>query len=345
MFFDAFHFGEEIGIDLGTVNVIIYVKNKGIVFSEPSAVAFNRRTGEVIAVGREAEDMDGRTPGHMEVVHPLQDGVIADYATTEKMLSYFIRKAVGSFFIFKPRVIVCIPTGVTGVEERAVRQASLSAGAKQAYLIEEPVAAALGAGVDIEEAKGNMIVDIGGGTTDIAVMSLGGSVVSKSLRLGGNRINSSIVRYVRKKHSLLIGEKTAEKIKIAVGTVMPDVSADESLEIKGRDLSSGLPRELHISSEEIYPALREPSEQIINTIRDVLEKTPPEIAGDIMGKGIVLTGGGALLRGLPELITERTGLPVIVADDPLACVAKGTGIALERMDSVEKGLIYAKKVM
>lgn len=329
-----FNFGEDIGIDLGTASVLVYVKGKGIVLNEPSVVSVDNNTGQVIAVGEEARKMLGRTPGHIVAIRPLKDGVIADYDVTEKMLKYFIEKATGRRLFFKPRVMVCIPSGVTGVEERAVKQACIAAGARQAYLIEEPVAAALGAGIDIAEANGSMVVDVGGGTTDVAVLSLGGIVCSKSIRTGGDIFDMDIVRYVRREFNLMIGERTAEIVKKEVGTAY--LTTNNVTDMRGRDLVSGLPKTIEISSENMREALQESVMSIISVVKEILEKTPPELAGDIMDKGIVMTGGGALLHGLDTLITESTGLPVAIPEDAISCVAVGTGMALQDMDMLKE---------
>lgn len=331
---NLFNFGEDIGIDLGTASVLVYVKGKGIVLNEPSVVSVDNNTGQVIAVGEEARKMLGRTPGHIVAIRPLKDGVIADYDVTEKMLKYFIEKATGRRLFFKPRVMVCIPSGVTGVEERAVKQACIAAGARQAYLIEEPVAAALGAGIDIAEANGSMVVDVGGGTTDVAVLSLGGIVCSKSIRTGGDIFDMDIVRYVRREFNLMIGERTAEIVKKEVGTAY--LTTNNVTDMRGRDLVSGLPKTIEISSENMREALQESVMSIISVVKEILEKTPPELAGDIMDKGIVMTGGGALLHGLDTLITEFTGLPVAIPEDAISCVAVGTGMALQDMDMLKE---------
>lgn len=328
-----FFAGEDIGIDLGTASVLVFKKGKGIVLHEPSVVAIDKNTNRVIAVGEEARQMLGRTPGHIVAIRPLKDGVIADYDTTEKMLTYFIRKVIGKRLFFKPRVIVCIPTGATDVEERAASLATLSAGAKQAYIVEEPLAAALGAGMHISDASGNMVVDIGGGTSDIAVLSLGGIVCDTSLRVGGDKFDEAIIRYVRREHNLLIGDRTAEDIKIKVGTAyVTEKSRDRSMEVRGRDLLTGLPKNINITSAESYRALAEPIEAIIDGVKKVLEITPPELAADIVNNGIVMTGGGSLLDGLDELLSRETNLPVHIADDAISCVARGTGKALEEMN-------------
>ena len=340
-----FNFGEDIGIDLGTASVLVYIKKKGIVLNEPSVVALDKNAGQIIAVGEEARRMLGRTPGNIVAIRPLRDGVIADYEVTEKMLRYFITKAVGQRMFFKPRVMVCIPSGITSVEERAVKQAALAAGAKQAYMIEEPVAAALGAGIDIAEASGSMIVDIGGGTTDVAVLSLGGIVCSKSIRVGGDKFDEAIVRYVRREFNMMIGERTAEEVKKEVGTAYPKNRAGDGTELRGRDLVLGLPKTVSITAEQAHEALIDPVEAVVGAVKEVLEKTPPELAGDIMNKGMVLTGGGALLNGLDTLLTERTGLPVHIPDDAISCVAIGTGIALQNLDMLSNNTKYAKRVI
>lgn len=327
-----FKFAEDIGIDLGTASVLVYLKGRGIVLHEPSVVAIDKSTGKIIAVGEEARRMLGRTPGNIVAIRPLRDGVIADYDVTERMLRYFIQKACGKRFLFKPRVMVCIPTGVTSVEERAALQATLQAGARQAFLIEEPLAAALGAGLNISEATGHMVVDIGGGTTDIAVLSLGGIVCNNSLRVGGGKFDEAIVRYIRREYNLMIGERTAEELKIKIGTAYPaNRREDETMEIRGRDLVTGLPKTITVSARESYYALQEPVEAVVNAVKEVLEKTPPELAADIINQGIVMTGGGSLLNGLDTLLSKETGLAVHVADDAISCVALGAGVALTSM--------------
>ena len=326
-------FSADMAIDLGTANTLIYVKGRGIVLNEPSvvAVAENRLMGrkEILAVGTEAKQMFGRTPGTISAVRPLRDGVIAEYDVTEKMLKYFISKASKKKSFVKPRVMICIPSGVTSVEERAVKQAALAAGAKEAYLIEEPVAAALGAGIDISEPNGSIVVDIGGGTTDIAVLALGGVVCSKSIRVGGDKFDEAIVRYIRRYYNLVIGERTAEELKKEIGSAYPSQLTQKSSEIKGRDLVTGLPKTVEISAEKVNEAITEQIEDIIAAIKEVLEKTPPELAADIAERGIVLTGGGSLLYGLEELIEEKTGIPTMTAEDPMTAVAIGTGKYVE----------------
>ena len=338
------NFGTDIGIDLGTASVLIYEKGKGIVLHEPSVVAINQRSGDVIAVGVEAQRMLGRTPGDIVAVRPLREGVIADYDITEKMLRYFIKKICHNRLFFRPRVMICIPSGVTEVEERAVRQAAEQAGARKAFLMEEPLAAALGAGIDISEPGGNMIVDIGGGTTDIAVLSLNGIVCSKSLRIGGDKFDEAIVRFARKEHNLLIGERFAEEIKIEVGTAfIDDLPENRTIEVRGRDLITGLPNSVVFSAFDVYDALQEPLEAIVAAVKEVLEVTPPELAADIINKGVVLTGGGALLRGMDKLLSRETGLPMYVAEDPIFCVARGTGVALQHLNALQNTRSFATK--
>jgi len=342
--FGRFNFGTDIGIDLGTASILVYLKGRGIVLNEPSVVAIDKESGHIFAVGEEARRMLGRTPGSIVAVRPLREGVIADYDTTEKMLRYFINKAAGKSWLFKPRVMVCIPSGVTGVEERAVRQASIQAGARQAYLIEEPLAAALGAGLDISQASGNMVIDIGGGTTDIAVLSLGGIVCSKSLRIGGDKFDEAIVRFIRREHSLMIGERTAEEMKISIGTAFPQgLKENKTMEVRGRDLVTGLPKTIVVSSRESYEALAEPVDAVVAAVKEVLERTPPELSADIINKGIIMTGGGALLNGLDVLLARETDLPVYIADDPISCVANGTGRALSQLHVLKVTTSFAKE--
>ncbi len=330
-------FVEDIGIDLGTASVLVFKKGEGIVLHEPSVVAIDNNTNKVIAVGEEAREMLGRTPGYIKAIRPLREGVIADYDTTEKMLNYFVKRVMGNKMFLKPRVIVCIPTGATDVEERAVRQATLAAGAKQAYIIEEPLAAALGAGINIAGATGNMVVDIGGGTSDIAVLALGGIVCNTSLRVGGDKFDEALIRYVRKEYKLMIGERTAEEIKIRIGTawITPE-NQDRYMEVRGRDLVSGLPKTINITSQESWTALEEPVFAVIDAVKKVLEVTPPELAADIVNNGIVMTGGGSLLNGFDMLLSKETNLPVHVADDAISCVAIGTGKALNEIDILSK---------
>jgi rod shape-determining protein MreB and related proteins len=319
----------DIGIDLGTANVLVYVNGKGIVLREPSVVAKDVRNNRTLAVGEEARQMLGRTPSNIQAISPLRDGVIADFEVTEAMLSYFIKKVTraGSFMSFfrpKPSVVICVPAEITSVEERAVRDAAKLAGARSVDLIEEPMAAAIGAGLPIDGPSGNMVVDIGGGTTDVAVISLGGIVVSQSMRIAGNKMDEAIIRHIRRVYNLMIGERTSEEIKIKIGSAHR-LEQELSMEIRGRDLINGLPKTVKITSEEVREALTEPIQAIVEAVKSVLEKTPPELAADIIDRGIILTGGGALLRGLDVLLGEVTGIPVLVADDPLSCVAVGTG--------------------
>jgi rod shape-determining protein MreB len=329
-------FSKKIAIDLGTATVIIYESDKGIVLQEPSFVALDKDTNKVIAVGEEARRMLGRTPGNIEVVRPLKDGVIANFEVAELMLKSFLKKVgVKSRFI-KPLIMVCIPVGVTGVESRAVLEAAVQVGARKAFLIEEPVAAAIGAGLRIEKAEGNMVIDIGGGTTEIAVLSLGGIVVGESIRVGGDKFDEALVRYVRENYNLVIGESTAEEIKINIGSANPDFSA--KYEVKGRDLMTGLPRHIELSAEETHKAFKELLDNIAHAARRVLEKTPPELSADIVEKGIILTGGGSLLEGIDKFISDRTEVGAFVTDDPLVCVAEGTGQALNELDKISNVL-------
>ena len=328
----------EIGIDLGTANILVFLKGKGIVLREPSVVAINTVSKAVLAVGEEASQMIGRTPSNIVAIRPMSDGVIADYTTTERMLSHLIARVCGRKRILKPRVLVCVPSGVTSVERRAVLQAAKSAGAGEAYTIEEPMAAAIGAGLPIGSPGGNMVVDIGGGTTDIAVISLGGIVISKSLRLGGNKMDEAIARHIKGKYSLMVGDRTSEEIKITIGSVYP-LQKELTMEVRGRDLLAGLPKTIEVSSEEIRSALIEPVGIIIEKVRSVLEQTPPELSSDIIERGVMLTGGGALLRGLDKLLMIETNIPIHVAEDPLSCVALGTGQALESFGAIRENYI------
>ena len=327
-------FGQDIGIDLGTATVIAYVKGKGIVLREPSVVAVNNVTGEVLAVGHEARRILGRTPGNIIATRPLRDGVISDYTVTEKMLKYFIGK-IGGRFLFAPRIMICIPSQVTEVEKKAVIDAASNAGARRVYLIEEPIAAAIGAGLDISKPSGNMIVDIGGGTTDIAVISLGGAVVSTSIKIAGDKFDEAIVKYIKKKHNVMIGERTAEELKLNIGCVYPKFQ-DMEMDVRGRDLLTGLPRTITVYSSEMLEALEEPSMLIVDAVHNVLEKTPPELASDISDKGIYMTGGGCLIDGLDKLIQEKTGINVMIAEDSISCVAIGTGKALDNLDNLDR---------
>lgn len=334
--------GQDIGIDLGTASVLVYIKGKGIVLREPSVVALDRNTNKILAVGEEARLMLGRTPGNIVAIRPLKEGVISDYDITEKMLRYFIDKAIGRRRIVKPRMVVCVPSGVTEVEKRAVIDAANNAGARTTRLIEEPIASAIGAGLDISKASGNMVLDIGGGTTDIAVISLGGIVVSTSIKIAGDKFDEAIVRYMRKKHNIMIGERTAEALKINAGTAFP---REEQLkvEVRGRNLISGLPKTIEVTSDEMLEALSEPISAIADAVHSVLERTPPELSADISDRGIVMAGGGSLLNGLDKLISKRTGIPVYVAEDAISCVAIGTGKALEHIDILQDSDINANR--
>ena len=378
---------KDMGIDLGTANTLVYAKGKGIVLREPSVVAIQTRTNEVLAVGNEAKQMIGRTPGDIIAIRPMKDGVIADFDVTQSMLKYFIKRVIQKQFMVQPRLVICVPSGVTEVEKRAVEEAGLQAGAREAYLIEEPMAAAIGAGLPVGEPTGSMVVDIGGGTTEVAVISLGGIVTSKSIRVGGDELDDSIISYVKKEYKLMIGERTAEEIKINIGSAYPkgkevninteefsssenkeDLKEDEKsnenakdillsnkkvrlgkdketiMSIRGRDLISGLPKNIEVTSNEIREALKEPIESIIDAIKYTLEKTPPELSADVMEQGIMLTGGGALLDGLDKLIRLETGMPVKIAEEPLDCVAIGTGKTIEEIEILKRVLISTKKL-
>ncbi len=323
-------FRTDLGIDLGTASVLVYAKGKGIVLNEPSVVALDQNTGKFLAVGEEARSMLGRTPGNIIAIRPMKDGVISNYSITEKMLRYFFNKSMGKK-LCKPRVIICVPSGITEVEKRAVLEASNHAGASKTFLIEEPIAAAIGTGIDITEPKGNMIIDIGGGTTDVAVISLGGIVISKSIKVAGDDCDEAIIRYIRKKYNMMIGERSAEELKLNIGTAYPR-EKEVFMDVRGRNLLTGLPRNIKISSSEMLEAMEEPLYQIIETIHQVLEKTPPELAADIGNEGVLLAGGGANLYGIDKLITERTGIRVKIAEDPIGAVAIGTGKALDWID-------------
>jgi rod shape-determining protein MreB len=325
----------KIGIDLGTANILVYVKGRGIVTREPSVVAVSE-DNHIVAVGSEAREMIGRTPGNITAIRPMKDGVIADYVITEAMLRYFIKKAGRSFT--KPDVMISVPSGVTSVEKRAVRDAALKAGAREAYLIEEPLAAAIGANVPISGPSGNLIIDIGGGTSEIAVISLGGIVISRSVRVGGNRFDEAIANYVRKKYNVMIGDRTAEEVKIQIGTALP-LERELHMEVRGRDLIAGLPRTVPLTSSEVMEALEAPLQQIVGAVRAVLEETPPELSSDIIDKGMVMSGGGALLRNIDKLLTQVTGVPCHVAENALNCVALGTGLALEHFEFFRKSLV------
>src|SRR5919109_703939 len=330
--------GRDMAVDLGTANTLVYVRGRGIVLNEPSVVAINTKTGAILAVGSEAKSMIGRTPAHIVAIRPLKDGVIADFDVTEKMLRYFIQKVHRRSFLVKPRVVVCVPSGITGVEQRAVEEATISAGARSAFIIEEPMAAAIGAGLPVHEPTGNMVVDIGGGTTEVAVVSLGGIVTSTSIRIGGDELDDAIVQHVKKEYSLLLGERTSEAIKLAIASVYP-MPEELVAEIKGRDLVSGLPKTITIAAEEIRRAIEEPVNAIIDAIKTTLDRTPPELAADIMDRGIVLTGGGGLLRGLDKRLRHETGMPVRIADTPLQAVVLGSCKCLEEFEVLQRGLV------
>ena len=335
-------FTKEIGIDLGTANTLVYLKGKGVILREPSVVAVNNNTGQILAVGLEAKQMIGRTPGNITALRPLKDGVIADFETTQSMLRHFIRKVVGNSPLARPRVVICVPSGVTEVEKRAVVDSAMTAGAKEAFLIEEPMASAIGAGLPVEEPSGSMVVDIGGGTSEVAVISLGGIVVSRSLRVAGDEFDDSIIHYIKKEYNLMIGERTAEDIKVKIGSAFP-LEKEETYNISGRDLVTGLPKELQVSSEEIREALKESVNAVVDSIKFTLEKTPPELAADIMERGIMLAGGGALLKGLDKLINKETGIPVFIAEQPMDCVVLGTGRVLEEIDVLSNVLLSSRK--
>jgi rod shape-determining protein MreB len=330
--------GRDLAVDLGTANTLVYVRGRGIVLNEPSVVALNTNNGQVVAVGVEAKRMIGRTPGNIVAVRPLKDGVIADFDVTERMLRYFIQKVHRRSRMAKPRIVVAVPSGITGVEQSAVKEAGHQAGARKVYIIEEPMAAAIGAGLPVNEPTGNMVVDIGGGTTEVAVISLGGIVTSQSIRIGGDELDQAIITFGKKEHSLMLGERTAEEIKLALGSAFP--SKDEpQAEIRGRDLVSGLPKTVLIAAAEVRRAIDEPINLIVDAVRSTLDKCPPELAGDIMDRGIALTGGGALLRGLDQRIREETGMPVHIADSPLDSVVLGTGKCVEDFDTLRQVLV------
>ncbi len=335
-------FAKDIGIDLGTANTLVHLKGKGIIIREPSVVAIDKYTGQVVAVGTEAKEMLGRTPENLNAIRPLKDGVIADFTATKMMLKHLVGKACQRYVIAKPRVVVCVPSGVTEVEERAVEEATVDAGAREAYLMEEPMAAAIGAGLKIGEPTGTMIVDIGGGTSEISVISLGGVVTSKSLRIAGDELNEAITNYVRREFNVAIGETTAEEIKMTIGSAYPSMTTEE-MDIKGRDLQTGLPRTITVNSTQIEEAMKEVIMQIVDGIKMTLEKTPPELAADIMINGITLSGGGALIKNIDRLIALETGISVNIAESPLDCVVKGAGKVLEDLDSLKNVLINSRK--
>ena len=330
-------FSKDIGIDLGTASVLVYIKGKGVVLREPSVVAMDKNTGKLLKVGTEAQAMLGRTPGNIVAMRPLREGVISDYDMTERMLKEFMKK-VTSFSLFKPRLLICVPSGITEVEERAVVDAGIQAGARRAYLIEEPVAAAIGAGIDITKPDGHMVVDIGGGTADIAVISLSGVVESASIKVAGDQFNEAVVKYMRRKHNILVGESTAEKMKIAIGCVFPK-EEETTMDVKGRCLLTGLPKTITVSSGEMLEAFEEPTERILESIHAVLERTPPELVADVSTNGIMMTGGGSLVYGFDKLITSRTGIATAVAENAIACVAEGTGKSLDMITDMQDGTI------
>ena len=340
--FNFFGFGENIGIDLGTATVLVYIKDRGIVIREPSVVAIDKDTNTILAVGEEARRMLGRTPGNIVAIRPLKEGVISDYEMTERMLKYFIEKAVGKHSFVKPAIAVCVPSSVTEVEKRAVQDATRQAGARVVHIIEEPIAAAIGAGIDISRACGSMVVDIGGGTTDIAVISLGGTVVSNSIKIAGDNFDDAIIKYMRKKHNILIGERTAEALKINIGTVY-ERTMSASMEVRGRNLITGLPKNITVTSEEMHEALAEQVNAVVDAVHAVLEKTPPELAADIADRGIVMTGGGSLLYGLDKLIKVKTGITAMVAEDSVSCVAIGTGEYVEFLTGGSRGAKKRRK--
>ena len=329
---------KDIGIDLGTASVLVYIKGKGVVLNEPSVVAIDKNTGRLLKVGAEAQAMLGRTPGNIVAIRPLRDGVISDYDMTERMLKEFIRKVTGGFHLFPPRIMVCVPSGITEVEERAVIDAGRQAGARRVYLIEEPVAAAIGAVIDITKPDGHMVVDIGGGTSDIAVISLSGVVESASIKVAGDQFNESVVKYMRRKHNILIGERTAEQMKMEIGCVYPK-EEEATIEIKGRCLMTGLPKTITVNSTEMMEAFEEPVERILEAVHNVLERTPPELVADISNNGIVMTGGGSLVDGFDKLITARTGIHTVVAEDAISCVAEGTGKSLDSLGDMQDGTV------
>jgi rod shape-determining protein MreB len=329
--------GRDMAVDLGTANTLVYVRGKGIVLNEPSVVAINTNNAGILAVGTEAKRMIGRTPGNIIAIRPLKDGVIADFETTERMLRYFIQKVHRRSRLARPRIVVCVPSGITGVEQRAVKDAAYAAGARKVYIIEEPMAAAIGSGLPVHEPTGNMVVDIGGGTTEVAVISLGGIVTSQSIRVGGDELDNAIVSYVKKEYSLMLGERTAEEIKMAIGSAFP-MPDEPHAEIRGRDLVSGLPKTIVVSAEEIRKAIEEPVNDIVDAVKGTLDRCPPELAGDVMDRGIVITGGGALLRGLDERLRHETGMPVFLAEDPLNSVALGSGRCVEEFEALQQVL-------
>jgi len=335
-------FSSDVGIDLGTANTLVFVRGAGIVLDEPSVVAVEVATGKVLAIGRAAKEMLGRTPGEINAIRPLKDGVIADFEITEKLLSDFIRRVVKKRYLMKPRIIISVPSGITEVEKRAVRDSAENAGAREVFLIQEPMAAAIGVGLPVEAPSGSMVIDVGGGTSEIAVIALYGIVNNISIRIGGDEMDEAIVSYLKKNYNLLIGERTAEEIKIAIGSAFP-LEEEETIEIKGRDLVAGVPKTMKLSSVQVREALAEPVDAIVEAVRQALELTPPELSSDILDRGIIVTGGGALLRGLDKRLRQETNLPVIVADDPLTCVARGTGKVMEDLQGYQKVLIKSPR--
>jgi rod shape-determining protein MreB len=331
--------GRDMAVDLGTANTLVYVRGRGIVLNEPSVVAINTNTGKIVAVGIEAKRMIGRTPGNIVAVRPLKDGVIADFDVTERMLRYFIQKVHKRRHFAKPRIVVAVPSGITGVEQRAVKEAGYQAGARRVYIIEEPMAAAIGAGLPVYEPTGNMVVDIGGGTTEVAIISLGGIVTSQSVRVGGDELDQAVISFSKKEYSLMLGERTAEEIKMAIGSAFPAEKEEPHAEIRGRDLVSGLPKTVVISAEEVRRAIEEPVNAIVDAVKTTLDKCPPELSGDIMDRGIALTGGGALLRNLDERLREETGMPIHLVDNPLDSVVLGTGKCVEDFESLRQVLV------
>ncbi|MFI0719889.1 rod shape-determining protein [Streptomyces sp. NPDC021224] len=335
--------GRDMAVDLGTANTLVYVRGRGIVLNEPSVVAVNTNTGGILAVGAEAKKMIGRTPGNIVAVRPLKDGVIADFEITERMLRYFILKVHRRRYLARPRMVICVPSGITGVERRAVIDAANQAGARTVHIIEEPMAAAIGAGLPVHEATGNMVVDIGGGTTEVAVISLGGIVTAQSIRTAGDELDNAIIQHIKKEYSLLLGERTAEQIKLTVGSAFANKDDDEHTEIRGRDLVSGLPKTVVISAAEVRKAIEEPVNAIVDAVKTTLDKCPPELSGDIMDRGIVLAGGGALLRGLDERLRHETGMPIHIAETPLDCVALGAGKCVEEFEALQRVLDAAPR--
>ena len=330
--------GRDMALDLGTANTLVYVRGRGIVLNEPSVVAINNNTGGILAVGAEARRMIGRTPSNIVAIRPLKDGVIADFDTTERMLRYFIQKVHKRRHLAKPRLIICVPSGITGVEQRAVKDAGYAAGARKVFIIEEPMAAAIGAGLPVHEPMGNMVVDIGGGTSEVAVISLGGIVCSLSVRVGGDELDNAIIQYMKKEYSLMLGERTAEEIKVTIGSALP-MPDEPHAEIRGRDLVTGLPRTIVVTAEEIRRAMDEPVNAIVDAVKATLDRTPPELSGDIMDRGVMLTGGGALLKGLDERLRHETGMPILIADRPLDCVVLGSGKCVEEFDALQQVLV------